>query len=136
MKTINPVLVVEDIPEAVEGLERLLDVEAIPYKQVKTSDDAENMLRTNPFSLMLLDLYLKVSDETSRTLSGVSIMEQLRSGKLGPLNKDIPVLVVTAYPELEIEDKFAELGASAFFAKPCPTIDIFKKIRATIDVNQ
>jgi two-component system response regulator VicR len=57
---------------------------------------------------------------------GISVMENLRNSIDTALT---PVIVITAYPSLEIRQKVKEMGAVDFISKPFKAEDVLSRIR-------
>jgi DNA-binding response OmpR family regulator len=61
--------------------------------------------------------------------SGINVMENLRNSADAALT---PVIVITAYPSLEILQKAKEMGAVDFISKPFKAEDVLSKIRMAL----
>lgn len=72
--------------------------------------------------LILLDIKMPAG-------SGVSVMDNLRNSADTAL---IPVIVITAYPSLEIQQQVKEMGAVGFISKPFRADDLLPRIRKVL----
>ena len=72
--------------------------------------------------LILLDIKMPAG-------SGVSVMDHLRNSAATAL---IPVIVITAYPSLEIQQQVREMGAVGFISKPFRAEDLLPRIRKAL----
>lgn len=72
--------------------------------------------------LILLDIKMPAG-------SGVSVMDNLRNSADTAL---IPVIVITAYPSLEIQRQVKEMGAVGFISKPFRADDLLPRIRKVL----
>lgn len=72
--------------------------------------------------LILLDMKMPAG-------SGVSVMDDLRNSTNTAL---IPVIVITAYPSIEIQQKVKEMGAVGFISKPFKAEDLLPRIRKVL----
>jgi DNA-binding response OmpR family regulator len=72
--------------------------------------------------LILLDMKMPAG-------SGVSVMDDLRNSTNTAL---IPVIVITAYPSTEIQQKVKEMGAVGFISKPFKAEDLLPRIRKVL----
>jgi DNA-binding response OmpR family regulator len=72
--------------------------------------------------LILLDIKIPAG-------SGVSVMDNLRNSAITAL---IPVIVITAYPSIEIQQKVKEMGAVGFISKPFKAEDVLPRIRKVL----
>jgi two-component system response regulator VicR len=72
--------------------------------------------------LILLDIKMPAG-------SGISVMDQLRNSTDTAL---IPVIVITAFPSLEIQQQVKEMGAIGFISKPFRAEDLLPRIRKVL----
>jgi DNA-binding response OmpR family regulator len=72
--------------------------------------------------LILLDIKLPAG-------SGISVMDNLRNSAATSV---IPVIVITAYPSPEIQQKLIEMGAVDFISKPFKAEDVLSRIRKAL----
>jgi DNA-binding response OmpR family regulator len=72
--------------------------------------------------LILLDMKMPAG-------SGISVMDDLRNSVNTAL---IPVIVITAYPSIEIQQKVKEMGAVGFISKPFKAEDLLPRIRKVL----
>jgi DNA-binding response OmpR family regulator len=73
--------------------------------------------------LILLDIKLPAG-------SGIGVMDNLRNSAATSV---IPVIVITAYPSPEIQQKVIEMGAVDFISKPFKAEDVLSRIRKALD---
>lgn len=88
--------------------------------QVVTAPNGEEgvaLARAEPFDAVFCDIMMP-------GISGIEVMQILRREK-----PELPVVIMTGYPNAESEQDALALGAAAFMAKPC-TIE---EIEAVID---
>ena len=72
--------------------------------------------------LILLDIKMPAG-------SGISVMDNLRNSAATSV---IPVIVITAYPSPEIQQKVIEMGAVDFISKPFKAEDVLSRIRKAL----
>lgn len=72
--------------------------------------------------LILLDIKMPAG-------GGISVMDNLKNSSHTAM---IPVIVITAYPSLEIQLKVKEIGAVDFIAKPFKSEDVLLRIRMVL----
>lgn len=99
------ILVVEDEKPMARVLELKLSYSGFLTKSVFNGEEALNLLKTEKFDLMLLDLMMPKVD-------GFSVLEEIK--KIG-LN--LPVFVLSNLSQTDDEKKAKELGAIKFFIK-------------------
>ncbi len=128
----KPILVVEDVPQCLTGLCRKLEKAKIPYTTVADRESAESFLKKQACGLVFVDVWLQAEALTDPHTSGLQLLQNLRAGVLGEENREIPAIVFTGYPELDIEDRVADLGGAVMFAKPHPTGALFELIEVML----
>ena len=72
--------------------------------------------------LILLDIKMPAG-------GGISVMDNLRNSATTSV---IPVIVITAYPNPEIQQKVLEMGAVDFISKPFKAEDVLSRIRKAL----
>jgi DNA-binding response OmpR family regulator len=72
--------------------------------------------------LILLDMKMPAG-------GGISVMDKLRNSTNTALT---PVIVITAYPSIEIQQKVKEMGAVDFISKPFKAEDMLPRIRKAL----
>lgn len=105
------ILVIEDHPLHIDILTQYLNR---PVWNVLVETDGETGLstaQTSPPDLILLDLDLP-------RLTGIDVIDEL---KQNPITRHIPIVVMTAYAEVEAKAKALAAGCDEFFAKPFDT---------------
>jgi len=102
------VLIVDDDPDIAPLVERALKPFHLQTEAVTGGADAINHMRQRSFDLVVLDLAM--SD-----VHGLDVLQALR--KL-PLNKDVPVLILTANGSDDAIVGSFGLGADEFMRKP------------------
>jgi DNA-binding response OmpR family regulator len=102
------ILLIEDFAV----IRRLIEVAIDPLHhhmtQVATGEQAMDLLETEDFDLILLDIGLPGID-------GWEVLERMRASSK---TASVPVLVVTAHGDQADEDLAFRLGANGFIAKP------------------
>lgn len=114
------ILVIEDDPAILQGLELSLQEE---HFDVSTADDGEkgyNMARKNNFDLIVLDLMLP-------KMNGFEICSSLRKEKV-----QTPIIMLTSKKE-EIDKVMGlETGADDYITKPFSIRELIARIKAVI----
>lgn len=72
--------------------------------------------------LILLDIKMPAG-------GGIGVMDNLRNSAATSV---IPVIVITAYPNPEIQQKVLEMGAVDFISKPFKAEDVLSRIRKAL----
>jgi len=120
----NTILIVEDEDYVRDFLGLLLREH---YDVLNAANGIEAMNQINVHSnidLMLLDLHMP----------GINGLDLLRTLK-NEVEREIPVIIVTAYSSPEIRDEAIELGARDFISKPFSVESLEKSIRKILSVE-
>jgi len=80
---------------------------------------ALGLLQNNDYDLLVVDIHLPYH-------SGLELVKYLRSD----LGKDTPVIVLTAFSDLQMQHQAAELGISNYIVKPFDPKDLVFKIKS------
>jgi CheY-like chemotaxis protein len=110
----SSVLLVEDDPKMHEVLSALLHEDNISLANASDATQALAMLREKPFDLMLLDLGLP-------GMNGFEILRQLQQT---PLERPVPVIVLTAWNSTTDKLRGFELGAVDYLTKPFESAEL------------
>src|SRR5947209_4242502 len=105
------VLVIDDDPDVLIAVRLLLKTEV---KKVVTEKNPENLpalLRESSFDLVLLDMNFKSSINTGN--EGIYWLKRIRE-----LNKEVSVIMITAYGDIDLAVRSLKEGASDFILKP------------------
>ena len=127
------VLVIDDDPDVLIAVRLLLKTEV---KKVVTEKNPENLpalLRENTFDLVLLDMNFKSSINTGN--EGIYWLKRVKE-----LNKEVSVIMITAYGDIDLAVRSLKEGAADFILKPWHNEkllsnieDIIKKTKRTND---
>ncbi|BCS88085.1 PAS domain S-box protein [Pseudodesulfovibrio sediminis] len=87
---------------------------------VTDGQQALTQLEAESYDLILMDVQMPVLD-------GVEATKAIRRGEAGEMNKDIPIIAVTAYAMTGDKEKFLEAGMNGYLAKPVE-MDVLKEV--------
>ena len=85
-----------------------------------TADDGKkalSLLQENVYDLILMDIHLPFH-------SGLEVIKYLRSD----LKLETPVLVLTAFSDIQMQNQAGELGISGYIVKPFDPSDLIRQI--------
>src|SRR5580698_2039430 len=116
------VLLVEDDPKMHEVLSALLHEDNIILTNAPNAQQAIAMVREQQYDLMLLDL----------GLPGLNGFEVLRQLKENPLERPIPVIVLTAWNSTTDKLRGFELGAVDYLTKPFESAELRARLRSAL----
>ncbi|MDB6019900.1 MAG: domain S-box [Pedosphaera sp.] len=118
----SKVLLVEDDPKMHEVLSALLHEDNITLTNAANAGQALALVREQPYDLMLLDL----------GLPGLNGFEVLRQLKEKPLDRPIPVIVLTAWNSTTDKLRGFELGAVDYLTKPFESAELRARLCAAL----
>lgn len=122
------ILVVEDDALLGDAIQAGLKQAGYAVDWMKDGVAAEHALATEPYAAVVLDLGLP-------RLSGLDVLRHLRSrnvAKDAPLNKQVPVLILTAMDTVDDRIKGLDAGADDYLAKPFDMGELAARLRALI----
>lgn len=117
------ILVAEDDSDVQEILKTILGKEGYEVNVAGTGREAFILAKESNPDLILTDFLMP-------GMNGVELCESL---KKEPNTKDIPVIMVTAYPSEK--EKGLSAGAVDFVTKPIEKIDLLLRIRSALKVK-
>jgi DNA-binding response OmpR family regulator len=123
MKNKNPrILVIEDNQDVLDAILSILEYSGYIAKGLtRFNDNMFEMLESEPFSLIIMDVVLSGND-------GRELISKFKNNKI---TKDVPVLMISAYPNVEYSSKMA--GADGFIPKPFGIDELLEKVESYID---
>lgn len=116
------VLIVDDDPNALEILSRLLSREDYECRTVDSGQGCLDILARESFDVIVLDVMMPNMD-------GLQVCEKLRANQT---TRAIPVILLTAKDDMETRSRGMALGVSEFLTKPLNKQELFTRIRAQL----
>jgi two-component system, OmpR family, response regulator TctD len=114
------ILIVEDTPDLAEALARRLKKLGYAVDLATDGEEADDLLRSEPYDLVVLDLTLP-------SLDGQTILRRLRERR-----GRVPVLVLTARAAVDHRVSILDLGADDYVVKPCDFRELEARCRALL----
>jgi len=99
------ILLVDDDKDYLEVMNSWLKSVGYEVEMANSGEEALNKLEANKPHVVFLDLRMPGMD-------GIEVLRRIRAK-----DKELPVIIVTAYGDREKEEKVNELGVSGFFPK-------------------
>lgn len=115
------VLIVDDEKTTRSGLAALLESDAVVVRTASTMEEAERLLKTETFDLVITDLRLTGTVGAE----GFELISQIKAR-----TPETPVVLFTAYGSPEIEREARERGAADYWEKTIPIPALIEKVRA------
>ena len=105
------ILVIDDDPDVLIAVRLLLKTEVKKVVTEKNPENLPSLLRENTFDLVLLDMNFKSSINTGN--EGIYWLKRIKE-----LNKEVSVIMITAYGDIDLAVRSLKEGASDFLLKP------------------
>lgn len=100
------IIVVDDEPEMLKVIEEILQSLSVKIVSTENSEEAVKRIRREDFDLLITDI--KMSG-----LDGIQLLKTARDN-----DQDLPVILITAYPEMETAVAALRQGAFDYLTKP------------------
>jgi len=117
------ILICEDNQLTLRAISVVLEREGFDPVTVNDGNKAIEVLRKTDFDLIIVDIHLPYR-------SGLEIIGFLRT----ELKKQTPVLIVSAFSDLQVQRQAGEMKVSGYLTKPFDPDDLIQKIKAAITV--
>ena len=111
------ILICEDNQLAMNTLSFILEKEGFKSDTAEDGNKALTLLQKTVYDLILVDIHLPFH-------SGLEVIKYLRSD----LKMKTPVLVLTAFSDLQMQSQAGELGISGYIIKPFDPSDLISQI--------
>ena len=118
-----PILLIEDQVELCEILKDTLSLYGFEVTYALNGDEGYNKFRVLNPKLVIIDIMMPGSD-------GFSAVKQIRA-----INKDVPIIMLTAKPLTEDLVKAFELGCNDFIRKPFVMEELIARIKSFAKVS-
>ncbi len=114
------ILIVEDEPDLLENLKRLLESEQYTIETAEDGEEALTKIWSEIHDLILLDIMLPL-------LSGLEVLKEIRQAGIST-----PVLMLTARADVKDKVYGLDLGADDYLAKPFSSSELLARVRALL----
>jgi two-component system response regulator HydG len=114
------ILVVDDDPYFLRVLCRILTAENFQVKTAEGQAEAVRILHENSFDLVISDLRLPDGD-------GLSLLQEIRQA-----GSHVPVVILTAYGEVDSYLEAMNAGATEYLNKPIKTEELLAVVRSCL----
>jgi DNA-binding response OmpR family regulator len=111
------ILICEDNQLAMHTLSFILEKEGFKSDTAEDGNKALTFLHETVYDLILMDIHLPFH-------SGLELIRYLRSD----LKMNTPVLVLTAFSDLQMQRQAGELGINGYIVKPFDPTDLMSQI--------
>ena len=112
------ILVVDDEPDICSTVESILTDEGFDVMTATSGDEAEQCLKSAPFDLVLLDIWMQPHD-------GITLLRAWKEKKLA----NVPVVMMSGHGTVEVAVEATRLGAQSFIEKPLTISKLLKVVK-------
>jgi DNA-binding NtrC family response regulator len=120
MQPTGRILIVDDDPHFLRVLARILSGENFLVTSAAGACDALELVKSAQFDLIISDLRMPECD-------GLSFLEALRQG-----GKNVPVIILTAYGEVDTYLAAMNAGATEYLNKPIDSDELLRIVRSCL----
>ncbi len=111
------ILIIDDDPHFLRVLQRILSGEKFVVTATSNPCDAVELLRSNNFNLIICDLRMPDCD-------GLNLLQAIRGA-----GNEIPVIILTAYGEVDTYLEAMNAGATEYLNKPIKSDELVQVVR-------
>jgi len=111
------ILIVDDDPYFLRVLSRILSGENFQVRTAEGAVEASRILQEDSFDLVISDLRLPDGD-------GLSLLQEIRAA-----GSDVPVVILTAYGEVDSYLEAMNAGATEYLNKPVKSDELLAVVR-------
>jgi len=119
------ILICEDNQLAMKTLVFVLGKEGYELSTAEDGNKALDLMREYVYDLIIVDIHLPYH-------SGLELIKYLRSD----LKRETPVLVLSAFSDLQMQRQAKELGISGYIVKPFKLNDLIELMRSILKKDQ
>jgi DNA-binding NtrC family response regulator len=128
-ESVQKVLIVDDNPSVGKALHLLLDVHGIAAEIALTPQAATKRLEEDG-NIALVVQDMNFSEDTTSGQEGKTLFYRLRQVRL-----DIPIILITAWTQLETAIELVKSGAADYVAKPWDDIKLVTTIKNLLELE-
>jgi len=121
MAELMKILICEDNKMASRTISVVLEREGYQTTTAEDGNLAIGLLDNNNYDLVIVDIHLPYH-------SGLELVKYLRSD----LQKNTPVLIVSAFSDMQIQKQAGELGVNGYIIKPFNPDELVRMISSVI----
>ena len=114
------VLIVDDTSDNLYVLTEILDNAGYNVTFAKSGKEALNRIKKIPIDLIILDLMMPEMD-------GIEVCSRI---KMEPGYQDVPIIFLTAFPDLSSLKQAFQEGAVDYLRKPVNTSDLLDRVQS------
>ncbi len=121
MNTTKNILLAEDNKTNQILIKKLIEKMGFSLVIVENGAEAINILKNTKFDLVLMDIQMPL-------MNGIEATQIIREFETNSLNKNIPIIAITAFAMVGDREKFLNAGVDDYISKPIIQKDFFEII--------
>lgn len=125
----DKILIVDDTPAVLQALSLLLEIHG--YEVLTTTSPTEAVSFVNQVKVSLVIQDMNFSADTTSGEDGKKLFSQLRE-----LNPNLPIILITAWTDLEQAIELVKAGAADYIAKPWDDQKLLTSIANLIELGE
>lgn len=125
----DKILVIDDNPAVLEALSLILEIHGYDVVTASTPFEAEQIVRYQRISLAIQDM--NFTADTTSGEEGRTLFFALRA-----LNANLPIILITAWTELETAIELVKAGAADYIAKPWDDTKLLTSVANLIELGK
>jgi len=122
------VLIADDQPHILDALELLLEPEGFQVEKARSPMMVLDALQSGSFDALLVDL--NYTRDTTSGKEGLDLLTQIKA-----LDSHVPIIVMTAWANVEVAVEAMRRGARDFIPKPWDNARLLTILRTQIDLH-
>ena len=122
------VLIADDQPHILDALELLLEPEGFHVEKARSPMTVIEAMQTGSYDALLVDL--NYTRDTTSGQEGLDLLTQIKA-----LDSHVPVIVMTAWANVEVAVEAMRRGARDFIPKPWDNARLLTILRTQIDLH-
>src|SRR5271155_5439927 len=123
------ILAADDQPHILEALQLLLHPQGYRVESVKSPSEVRQALATDSYDAVLIDL--NYTRDTTSGQEGLDLLSEIVG-----LDNSIPVIVMTAWANIELAVEAMRRGARDFIQKPWENERLLTILRSQVDLRR
>jgi len=123
------VLIIDDNADVAKALEVSLGLHDIETRYAQTPEHGLDVMRREPVDLVIQDM--NFSRDTTSGLEGVELFHRIRD-----LDPDLPIILLTAWTDLETAVQLVRAGAADYLGKPWDDEKLITSVKNLLELRE
>ncbi len=123
------VLIIDDNADVAKALEVALGLHDIETRYAQSPEQGLNLMRREPVDLVIQDM--NFSRDTTSGSEGVELFHRIRD-----LDPDLPIILLTAWTDLETAVQLVRAGAADYLGKPWDDAKLVTAVKNLLELRE